>query len=153
AYTMRINEVPASSGYGEPISKFFRLHEGAKVVSALTTDPRFTPADEAPDDGEPPGPHLFVVSAQGQTLRLSVSSFRSASKVNGRQVIKLSEGDKVAMVQLVRDEKTAMLASGKGHVLHFPIEEVPVLAGVGKGVIGIKLKEGDTCLGGTLLRN
>ena len=25
AYTMRINEVPASSGYGEPIAKFFRL--------------------------------------------------------------------------------------------------------------------------------
>ena len=27
AYTMRINEVPASSGYGEPIAKFFKLDD------------------------------------------------------------------------------------------------------------------------------
>ena len=25
AYTMKVNEVPASSGYGEPITKFFKL--------------------------------------------------------------------------------------------------------------------------------
>src|SRR5581483_2980656 len=29
AYTMRINEVPASSGYGEPLAKFFRLEDQA----------------------------------------------------------------------------------------------------------------------------
>ena len=46
AYTMRINEVPASTGYGEPITKFFKLADQVKVVAAVTTDPRFTPADE-----------------------------------------------------------------------------------------------------------
>jgi DNA gyrase subunit A len=152
-YTMRMNEVPASSGYGDPISKFFKLHEGAKVVSALATDPRFTPADEQTKNGAPPGPHLFVATASGMVLRLPLASFRPASTVKGRQVIKLAEGDKVVMVQLVRDEKSVMLASQKGHVLHFLLEEVPVLAGVGKGVIGIKLKDSDACLGGVLLRN
>src|SRR5262245_40027256 len=43
AYTMRINEVPATSGYGEPVSKFFRLGDGVRVIAAVTTDPRFTP--------------------------------------------------------------------------------------------------------------
>src|SRR4029077_20978894 len=33
AYTMRINEVPASSGYGEPIAKFFRLADEVKVLN------------------------------------------------------------------------------------------------------------------------
>ena len=36
--------------------------------------------------------------------------------------------------------------------MHFPIEEINILSGVGKGVIGIKLDEGDTCLGGALSR-
>src|SRR5262245_12281582 len=44
-YTMRINEVPASSGYGEPLAKFFRLGDQVKMVTALTTDSRFMPEE------------------------------------------------------------------------------------------------------------
>jgi DNA gyrase subunit A len=153
AFTLRINEVPASSGYGEPISKFVRLGEGARVIAAVSTDERFTPADAKPKNGEPPGPHLLVVTAQGQTLRTPFGPFRTASTVRGRQYVRLNEGDRVVLVQLVRDEKTIMLASAGGHVLHFPLAEVNILAGVGKGVMGIKLEDGDTCLGGALLRN
>ena len=36
AYTMRINEVPASSGYGEPIAKFFKLDDQVKIIAAAT---------------------------------------------------------------------------------------------------------------------
>jgi hypothetical protein len=36
-------------------------------------------------------------------------------------------------------------------VIHFAVEEINILAGVGKGVMGIKLAEGDTCLGGALM--
>src|SRR5205807_4741293 len=68
AYTMRINEVPASSGYGEPIQKFFRLGDQVRVVNAVTTDERFVPLDQPPANGEPAGPYLLVVTAQGQTL-------------------------------------------------------------------------------------
>ena len=35
-----------------------------------------------------------------------------------------------------------------GHVIHFAIDEVNVLSGAGKGVIGIKLDKDDICLGG-----
>src|SRR5207248_884971 len=52
AYTMRINEVPASSGYGEPIAKFFRLADQAKMVNAVTTDERFTPPTQPPPSGK-----------------------------------------------------------------------------------------------------
>src|SRR5205807_7260781 len=40
AYTMRVNEVPASSGYGEPITKFFRLADQVRILGAVTTDER-----------------------------------------------------------------------------------------------------------------
>src|SRR6266436_5514506 len=37
AYTMRVNEVPASSGYGEPLAKFVRLGDQTKISKAVTT--------------------------------------------------------------------------------------------------------------------
>ena len=45
AYTMRINEVPASSGYGEPIAKFFKLgrsgqnHRGGQTPMSASCRP------------------------------------------------------------------------------------------------------------------
>ncbi|MGL6097181.1 MAG: DNA gyrase/topoisomerase IV subunit A, partial [Fimbriiglobus sp.] len=62
AYTMRVNEVPASSGYGEPVTKFFKLGDGVKLIAALSTDPRFTPADQAPINDVPGGPYLLVAT-------------------------------------------------------------------------------------------
>jgi DNA gyrase subunit A len=151
AYTMRINEVPASSGYGEPIAKFFRLADQVKVIAAVTTDERFTPAEQPPANGEPPPPYLLVVTAQGQTLRTPLLPFRTASTKVGRRYVKLADGDKVVMAAVPRDEKTLYLASGNGHVIHFALDEVNILSGVGKGVMGIKLADGDVCLGGALM--
>src|SRR5262249_27211602 len=151
AYTLRTNEVPASSGYGEPLAKFFRLDDQVRIVTAVTTDERFTAPDEAASNGESPGPYLLVVTAQGQTLRTPLAPFRTASTKLGRRYVRLNDGDRVVMATVLKDEKTLFLASASGHVLHFPIEQINILAGAGKGVIGIKLTEGDTCLGGALI--
>ena len=40
AYTCRIIDVPASTGYGEPIQKQFKLKDGEKVVAAMSLDAR-----------------------------------------------------------------------------------------------------------------
>jgi len=151
AYTSRINEVPASSGYGEPIAKFFRLADQARVVAAITTDERFTPPEGKAANGEPPGPYLLVLTAQGQTLRTPLAPFRTESTKVGRKYVKLNDGDKVVAVWLPTNEETIYLASADGHVIHFKIEDVNILAGVGKGVMGIKLAEGDSCIGGALM--
>ena len=42
AYTARIIDVPASTGYGEPIQRLFKFRDGEKVVSAVSLDPRVT---------------------------------------------------------------------------------------------------------------
>ncbi|MFN4257868.1 MAG: DNA topoisomerase (ATP-hydrolyzing) subunit A [Gemmataceae bacterium] len=153
AYTMRINEVPASSGYGEPIGKFFRIADQVKIIAAVTTDPRFTPPDVEPSNGEPGGPYLLVTTSQGQVLRTPLAPFRAASTKVGRRYVRLNEGDKVVLATVLRDETSLFLASASGHVIHFPIKEVNILAGVGKGVMGIKLDKGDVCLGGALINS
>src|SRR5262249_6385089 len=149
AYTMRINEVPATAGYGEPITKFFRLADQVRIVAAVTTDTRFTPADQETKNEVPGGPYLFVATSAGSVLRLPIAAFRPESTKTGRRFVKIDESDKVVMVKLVGDETGAMLASSGGHVIHFAIDEASVLSGPGKGVIGIKLDD-DVCIGGVL---
>ncbi|MFO0843685.1 MAG: DNA topoisomerase (ATP-hydrolyzing) [Gemmataceae bacterium] len=148
AYTMRMLEVPATAGYGEPIHKFFRLADKVKVVGCASADPRFVPVDTPPANGEPAGPYVLVVTAEGQVLRTPFAPFRTASTRAGRRYVRLSDGDKVVLAGVVRDETSLMLASANGRILHFAIDDVNILAGVGKGVIGIKLDKDDTCLGG-----
>jgi DNA gyrase subunit A len=152
AYTMRINLVPASSGYGEPVAKFFKLADQVKIVAAAGTDERFVPTDvpaESKDD--PAGPYLLAVTAQGMTLRTPLAPYRTESNKLGRRYVKLNDGDKVVLAAVLRDEKSIFLASRDGHILHFPIPEINILSGVGKGVIGIKLADDDVCLGAALV--
>ena len=145
AYTMRVNEVPATTGHGEPITKYFKLADGAKVIAAVTTDPRFTPAD-GPDGG----PYLLVATSGGNVLRIPLALFRTESTKSGRRFVKLDDGDKAVMAKLVGGETGVMLASAGGHLIHFSIDSVNVVSGAAKGVLGIKL-EGDQCVGGVLV--
>ncbi len=153
AYTMRITEVPATAGYGDPITKFFKLDDQVRIVGAATTDERFIPAEvPAQQKDDPAGPYLLAVTQQGMTMRTAFAPFRAASTKLGRRYIKLNEGDRVVLVTvLTGDEKNLFLASADGHCLHFAVHEINILSGVGKGVIGIKLEDSDTCLGGRLI--
>jgi DNA gyrase subunit A len=151
AYTMRINEVPATTGYGEPITKFFKLGDGVKVVGAITTDPRFTPEDRPGKGDTPGGPYALVATRNGYVLRTPLAGYRTESTKSGRRYAKLEEGDKVVMARLSADETGVILASREGRLIHFPLKEVNILAGVGKGVIGIKLEPDDECIGGALV--
>ncbi|QJW99954.1 DNA gyrase/topoisomerase IV subunit A [Frigoriglobus tundricola] len=151
AYTLRINEVPATAGYGEPITKFFKLGDGVRVVGAVTTDPRFTTADLPMKDDAPAGPFVMVCTRNGYVLRTPLTAFRTESTKAGRRYVKLEEGDKVVMARLVGDEEGVMLATAGGYVTHFPLNQVTILAGVGKGVFGIKLEPDDVCVGGVVV--
>jgi DNA gyrase subunit A len=78
--------------------------------------------------------------------------FRTASTKVGRRYVRLVDGDRVVMATVLGgDEETLYLASAAGRVIHFPVSEVNILSGAGKGVLGIKLAQRDTCLGGALM--
>jgi len=151
AFTMRANEIPASSGYGEPINKYFRLNDRAKIIMMLTTDERFTQPSKPGKGDEPVPPFVLVITSQGQVLRTPLLPHRVASTKTGRMYVRLNENDRVVNVFVVNKEKSMMLASKFGHIIHFPIDEVNILSGVGKGVMGMKLGDDDHCLGGVVI--
>src|SRR6516225_5339459 len=39
-YSARIADIPASTGYGEPIQRLFKLKDGERIVAAFSLDPR-----------------------------------------------------------------------------------------------------------------
>ncbi len=147
AYTLPVDQVPASSGYGEPLSKHARLGDGVSIVSAITTDARFTPEDKPVRKEPTPSPYLLIATQNGQVMKLSFSSFRTPSTKVGRKFCRLRSGDRVAFCQLIRDAETMFLATKKARIIHFKIDDVPLLAAAGKGVRGIKLEQGDMVLG------
>jgi len=150
AYTLPIDQIPASSGYGEPLSKHVKLSDGATLIAAITTDSRFTPADSDPDDPNTL-PHLFVCTGSGQVMKIALAGFRLPSTKSGRKYCRLRAGDKVAHVELIGDRTTCFLASREARIIHFALDEVPILSGPGIGVRGIKLDESDALLGAKLL--
>ncbi len=147
AYTLPIEQIPASSGYGDPLSKFVRVGDGARTIWSVSTDPRFTPADSTVRKNLPPAPYLLIATRSGQVMQLSFSPFRLASTKAGRRYCRLREGDSVVYVELVRDSETVFLATRDARVIHFKIDDVPILGGPGKGVRGIKLAPNDDVLG------
>jgi DNA gyrase subunit A len=151
AYVMRISDVSATGGYGDPVQKFFKFKDGERVVAALSLDRRVTPPDWEVAPDELPPPYLLAATRGGQVMRLPVQSHRDPSTRAGRRYCRLEDGDEVADVKITEGTEVVLLVSRGGKALLFNIEDVPVLAGVGKGVRGIRLKEGDDVIGMALL--
>src|SRR5262245_49080112 len=80
AYTSRIIDVPASTGYGEPVQKLFKLRDGERIVAAFSLDQRSIgdiatpPARRGGPSGPPdaiPPVHAIAVTSDGYSLRFS----------------------------------------------------------------------------------
>lgn len=138
AYTLPIETIPVSSGYGEPISKHVKLGDGVSIVAAMSTDSRFTPSDQEMGDGLPHAPYFIALTAHGQIMRLPLAPFRNPSTKAGRKYCRLAEGDRVVWIELVRDATSLFIATKAARVIHFSIDEIPILSGAGRGVRGIK---------------
>src|SRR5687767_637155 len=69
AYTSRIIDVPASTGYGEPVQKLFKLRDGERVVAAFSLDPRVSgqivpaPSRRPTDEPAVPPVHALAVTS------------------------------------------------------------------------------------------
>ena len=40
AYVIKINDIAATTGYGDPAQKYFKFADGERIVAAITLDPR-----------------------------------------------------------------------------------------------------------------
>jgi len=149
AYTSRVIDLPASTGYGEPIQKQFKLKDGEKVVAAMSLDPRAV-GDIKPPAKQPdavPPVHAVAVTSDGYALRFSLDTLVEPSTRTGRRYARPAEGGQVVGVARVTGDEVLIAATGEGRGLLCKVDEVNYLAGPGKGVILIKLSAEDRVLG------
>jgi DNA gyrase subunit A len=143
AYTARVIDVPASTGYGEPIQRLFKFRDGEKVVSAVSLDPRVTGGIAAAREGEVPPRHALAVTSDGFSLRFGLDAFLEPSTRAGRRYARPADGAEVVGVAVVRGDETIIAVTEQARAMLCKLDEVNYLSGPGKGVILIKLKPGE----------
>ena len=150
AYTCRIVDVPASTGFGEPIQRLFKLKDGEKIVAALSLDPRATGDVNRRPKRTPttaPPVHGVAVTSDGYSLRFSFEPLVEPSTRAGRRFARPSKNAEVVGVAKLGGGEILIAATAEGRGLLCKMEEVNYLSGPGKGVILIKLGPEDRVLG------
>jgi DNA gyrase subunit A len=156
AYTARIADIPASTGYGEPIQSLFKFKDGEKVVAATSLDLKKTPGLVAPAarsakaDAEPAPPpvHALAVTSDGYSLRFSLEPFVEPSTRAGRKFARVAEGAEIVGFARVTGGEIVIAATRQARAMLCRADDVNFLGGAGRGVILIKLqKQNDRLLG------
>jgi len=147
AYTSRFVDVPASTGYGEPIQKQFKLKDGEKIVAAMSLDPRAIGTVAPKKEGVAAPVHAIAVSSDGYALRFNLDAFVEASTRAGRRYARPAEGAEIVGVARVSGDEVIIAATADARGILCTAEEVNFLAGPGKGVLLIKLGDEDRVLG------
>jgi DNA gyrase subunit A len=143
AYTSRIVDVPASTGYGEPVQKLFKLRDGERVIAAFSLDSRVSGKIAARKEGEVPPVHALAVTSDGYSLRFGFEPFLEPSTRAGRRYARPPQGVEVVGVARVTGEEIIIAATHEARGILCRVDEVNYLSGPGRGVILIKLPSGE----------
>lgn len=148
-YTARMIDIPASTGFGEPIQKLFKLKDGERIVTAISCDPRSL-GDVAENPKKPdlcPPIHGIAATSNGFALRFSLAPLVEPSTRSGRKYAKPGPGASVVGVYAINGTETILAVTQACRAIVCPAEEVNYLSGAGKGVTLIRLAAGDHLLG------
>ncbi|HWU91091.1 MAG TPA: DNA topoisomerase (ATP-hydrolyzing) [Kofleriaceae bacterium] len=135
-YVIKINDIAATAGYGDPAQKYFKFGDGERIVAAMTLDPRAMVP-----------PTLLAVTRRGFGLRFATAAHTEVTTKAGRRYAKPAEGDEVIGVVPCNDEDIVVVATRAAHVLLCKADEIAKLEGPGRGVTVIKTAEDDVVIG------
>jgi DNA gyrase subunit A len=139
AYSSRIADIPASTGYGEPIQRFFKLKDGERIVAALSLDPRVVGNITPRKEGAEPPVHALAVTSDGYSMRFSLEPFAEPSTRSGRRYARAADGAEFVGVTRLTGGEIVIAATREARAILCKADEVNFLSGPGRGVILIKL--------------
>jgi DNA gyrase subunit A len=139
AYSARLADIPASTGYGEPIQRFFKLRDGERIVAALSLDPRLAGEIQPKKEGDEPPVHGLAVTSDGYSMRFSLEPFVEPSTRAGRRFAKAAPSAEIVGVARLTGDEVIIAATREARAILSKAEEVNFLSGPGRGVILIKL--------------
>ena len=149
AYTSRITDIPASTGYGEPIQRFFKLKDGERIVAAFSLDPRVAGDDHAEEGGDgAAGARRRGVERRLQPA-LQLRAVRRAEHARGPAVCADGRRRRGRRRRAASPAAEILIAATReARAMLCKADEVNFLSGPGRGVILIKLEsKADRVLG------
>ena len=148
AYTSRITDIPASTGYGEPVQRFFKLKDGERIVGALSLDPRVVGNITPRKEGAEPPVHAVAVTSDGYSMRFSLEPFVEPSTRAGRRYARAADGAEFVGVAKIAGNEILIAATREARAILTRVDEINFLGGPGRGVILIKIaSDADRVLG------
>ncbi|MDG2305614.1 MAG: DNA topoisomerase IV subunit A [Candidatus Binatia bacterium] len=166
-YVLPASDVPATTGYGEPVQSLFKFKDGERVIRSMLVveggaapTPKAKAKPKAKGKGKKAQANLFnegdVIELTAPTKAILVASARgygfqagpdlSPTTRSGRRFARVAAGDELISIHDVTGKEVFCLAkSGKG--VRFPLSDVADLSGVGRGVILMRLDSSDKLLG------
>ena len=141
AYSCRLIDVPATTGYGEPIQRLFTMKDGERIVAALSLDPRVTPDIVPRRKNAKPKMHAVAVSSDGYALRFSLELFAEPSTRAGRRFARPAQGAELVGVASIDGSETIIAATRQARAMLCEVGDINFLSGPGKGVMLIKIKK------------
>jgi topoisomerase-4 subunit A len=130
-FNVRASDIPGGKGDGVPASSLVDT-QGAPIVGMLTG------AGDAA---------VLLGTSGGNALRAKLENLVTRQRA-GKQFVGLGEGETLLPPNAVPAEAREVAAlSAEGRLLVFPMEEVNELPSGGKGVMAIKLHEGERMVG------
>ena len=136
-YVMLVNDIPATTGYGEPIQKFFKMKDGERLVAALHMTDKAVPKDAI----------ALTISQNGYGCQFGLETHRETSTRTGRRFAKLAEGDRIVGVRMVHEGDIVGMITRDARAVLCDVDEAPELTNPGRGVIMIKVEPSDAVLG------
>ncbi len=148
AYRLKTYKLPLGNpqARGKAMVNLLPLEQGEAISTVLPM-----PEDEA-RWGEL---HVMFATASGYVRRNLLSDFTDI-RANGKIAMKLDEGDRLIGVQTCAPGDDVLLAAHNGKCIRFQINDETVRVFKGRdsqGVRGIKLDEGDSVIGMSILRH
>jgi DNA gyrase subunit A len=144
-YVMRVADVPATTGYGEPVQSLLRLKDGERVTMAcLLGDEASGSQARLPGFDAGAGAGILVATARGYGFRATPDLGETTR--SGRKYARVAAGDAVVSVVPATGSEV-VLATARGRMLRFALADVSDLSGPGRGVILLRPDADDAVVG------
>ncbi len=127
---------------GLPINQITPLR-GSTALAAIFNLP--------PKDQRAEGWYVLGVTSGGMVKKTEIQELPGLSGQSTFTLIKVNDGDELGWVHLTNGNNEILMATASGMTIRFSEDEIRPMGLVAAGVMGIKLKVGDTVVGSILL--
>lgn len=123
-----------------------KIYEQKDLSFVPSTEDCLTHVCATPLTYSPQKDSLVIVTKKGIVKKTNISSFYKV-RAGGIIAINLDEGDSIADTCIVNEDSNIIIATKHGKALKFSAKQVRELGRVARGVVGIRLRNGDEVIG------